>query len=130
MTTFIFLKKLIAILLLHAFLLQLCNKVGILTWFKINQKEITELFCINKSKPELACDGKCYLKYKLQKATDSETSNSSVPNPIMKQVQEEFLVSQILIYGNILNTQKVYFHTHKNLYFHQVSFSNFHPPRV
>lgn len=117
-------------MLLHAFLLQLCNKVGIFTWFKINQKEITELFCVNKNKPELACDGKCYLKYKLQEATDLENTTSSVPNSIIKQVQEEFLVSPILIYSNILNTQKVYFHTIINLYFHQVSFSNFQPPRV
>ncbi len=123
-------KKFIAILLLHAFLLQLCNKVGILTWFKINQKEITELFCINKNKPELACDGKCYLKYKLQKATDSENNTSSTANPIIKQVQEEYFIGPILIFQNILTAKQVYFHTHKNLYFHQVLFSNFHPPKV
>lgn len=123
-------KKYIAILLLHAFLLQLCNKVGILTWFKINQKEIAALFCINKNKPELACDGKCYLKYKLQKATEAENNTSTIPNNLVKQVQEEFFICETSSNNSILPTSQVYFHTYKNHYSHQVLFSNFHPPKV
>ncbi|MBU2919885.1 hypothetical protein KO504_00900 [Winogradskyella psychrotolerans] len=31
--------------------------------------------CVNKDKPELACNGKCHLKKELAKASDSEKSN-------------------------------------------------------
>ncbi|WP_178984819.1 hypothetical protein [Winogradskyella helgolandensis] len=31
--------------------------------------------CVNKDKPELACNGKCHLKQELAKASDSEKSN-------------------------------------------------------
>ena len=43
--------------------------------FYWNQTEIAELFCINKEKPKLKCDGKCHLKSELTK-TDT---NNDVP---------------------------------------------------
>jgi len=36
--------------------------------FVVHQKEITELECINKDRPEMNCNGKCYLAKQLQKA--------------------------------------------------------------
>ncbi len=38
--------------------------------FRINQLEITALECENKNRPELKCNGKCYLAKQLQKADD------------------------------------------------------------
>ena len=57
-------------------LLQLTNRVSVITWFKINQKQIIELFCINKAKPELKCDGKCYLKNTLTNTEEFDTPKS------------------------------------------------------
>lgn len=71
-------------------LLHLTNKVGIITWFKINQKQITALFCVNKNKPDLKCDGKCYLKNSLKKTEESETTQSSTPTN-NKNTSEEIL---------------------------------------
>lgn len=33
--------------------------------YELNVEEITELFCINKEKPALMCNGKCYVKGEL-----------------------------------------------------------------
>lgn len=33
--------------------------------YELNMEEITELFCINKEKPELMCNGKCYVSKEL-----------------------------------------------------------------
>jgi hypothetical protein len=71
-------------------LLQLTNKLGIITWFKINQKQLTALFCVNKNKPELKCDGKCYLKNSLRNSEESETTKSSTPTN-NKSTSEEIL---------------------------------------
>ena len=38
----------------------------------INQSEITDLFCINKEKPQLQCNGKCHLAKQLVKV-DNES---------------------------------------------------------
>jgi len=40
--------------------------------YKINKKYITEFFCINKSKPEMQCHGKCYLKANLVEQEDDK----------------------------------------------------------
>ena len=47
--------------------------------FKLNQDFITDFFCINKDKPEMQCDGKCYLKKTID--TANEESNSSPVTP-------------------------------------------------
>ncbi len=37
-----------------------------------NQAEITELFCINKEKPKLECNGKCHLMQEMNKVDDNK----------------------------------------------------------
>lgn len=44
--------------------------------FTINRKYIVENFCINKDKPELKCDGKCFL---MQKINDEKERQESLP---------------------------------------------------
>jgi len=46
-------------------------KTIITTNFYVNQSSLTELFCINKEKPQLQCNGKCHLTKELIK-TDSQ----------------------------------------------------------
>lgn len=46
--------------------------------YQLNKAEIIELFCINKSKPRLKCDGKCHLKTTLQKAENKSNSKGDV----------------------------------------------------
>lgn len=45
-------------------------------YWKANQKTITTEFCENKDKPVLECNGKCYLKKKIEAPSDSKESNS------------------------------------------------------
>ena len=44
--------------------------------FYIYQDKITELFCINKDVPEMACNGKCELGKRLDNAQENEESKS------------------------------------------------------
>lgn len=39
----------------------------------VNQAEITKLFCINKEKPKLQCNGKCHLMQEMSKVDDNKT---------------------------------------------------------
>jgi len=52
--------------------------------YEINKKYIAEVLCKNKDRPEMHCNGKCYLKKQLKKANDipenEPLSNTSVVN--------------------------------------------------
>ncbi|MEG0369429.1 MAG: hypothetical protein RR593_05460 [Hungatella sp.] len=42
--------------------------------YAVNYNYIVNTLCVNKSKPEIHCNGKCYLSKELAKTNDSETS--------------------------------------------------------
>ena len=44
----------------------------------MNQAEITELFCINKEKPRLKCNGKCHLKSTMETSSRSNASEATL----------------------------------------------------
>ena len=46
--------------------------------YELNVEEITKLFCVNKEKPALMCNGKCYVKGELLDI-DIFPENSQVP---------------------------------------------------
>lgn len=45
--------------------------------FYWNQPELAEKYCVNKDRPELQCDGKCYLKKTLE---EQYTPEAPLPN--------------------------------------------------
>ncbi len=67
-------KGLIAYCFVLLLLLQSGAKLFILASFKINQAEIARTLCENKARPQMKCNGKCYLKKQL-KAQDSKEQN-------------------------------------------------------
>jgi hypothetical protein len=64
--------KPISILLLVSLLS--ANLSGLLVYmgFEVNQKYIAKELCENRAKPEMHCNGKCYLMKKLKQAQDKE----------------------------------------------------------
>ncbi len=75
-------KKLLSILLLFAILLQSFSKVFVVFSFKINQKYITEVFCINRNQPTSTCNGKCFLMQKLK--AEEAREQKELPQKIKK----------------------------------------------
>ena len=49
-----------------AFLLQTWSPTFIQFDFEINREAIVAVFCINKDKPEMHCEGRCHLEKQLQ----------------------------------------------------------------
>jgi len=50
-------------------------KTAMVIRWKLYQKEITELYCINKNKPEMQCNGQCHLAKQMRRIeTDYEQS--------------------------------------------------------
>lgn len=59
------------------------------TFYQYNRASFIEMFCVNKTRPQLNCDGKCYLA-KMQKE-----ENEKKASDFLKQLQLEIVyVSQ------------------------------------
>ena len=73
------LKSFFGILLLLAFIARPSIKIGIVGYYGLNVKSIVEKYCVNKNKPVLKCNGKCYLKKKLEfSASDTSTEVNKI----------------------------------------------------
>ena len=58
--------------------------------FKIHQESIAEEHCINKDKPEMNCDGKCYLKEQLSKVGPEEQHSTPLSPRYVDQEVDVF----------------------------------------
>jgi len=121
-------KKLSAIFLLFVLILQYFNKVEIYICYHLNKDFISSTFCENKNKPELQCDGKCYMKKQL-KAT--EENQSKAPINIRDFQEIVFFCSQSEIILPKQNTlPNLRFTNHKNINYTSPLFGIFHPPKT
>ncbi len=90
------------------------NFKSILTFhYFFNQAEITALFCVNKEKPKLACNGKCHLAKELVKVDTKNEENPFSGNslaynleikPIIQQSKSEFKTHEQHIKNNYFLT--------------------------
>lgn len=66
------LLKPLSILLLFSLLSANCSNLFVHLGFEANQNYIIKELCINRDKPEMHCNGKCYLMKKLKQAQEKE----------------------------------------------------------
>lgn len=60
---------------------------GTIAYYQINKEYITRILCENRDKPQLHCNGKCYLAKKLseqQEKKDQQTSKSIQNIPVLQ----------------------------------------------
>jgi hypothetical protein len=74
-------RKLTSIFLILVFTLPFWVKGVVLLNFMANRTYIVEHFCENKDKPQLHCEGKCYLHKELKK---SEPSEGDTQTPLLR----------------------------------------------
>ena len=72
--------------------------------YLLNKAEIIELFCINKEKPKLKCNGKCHLAKKIKKIDIEEEEKPLIPIPTTKQHNEVLYteVNQLKINSEVI----------------------------
>ena len=84
------LLRTVSILLLLSLLTMNFSNLCLFTGFELNRKYIAAQFCENKNKPELHCNGKCYLMKKLKQAKDKEEKQERQSQKV--QFQDALLV--------------------------------------
>lgn len=78
-------------------LLILLNGMGytfIQAQFLLQRKEITAIYCINKDKPELKCEGKCELSKRLSEAKDKKGEAEEVT---LEELSLSYIAAQLPI---------------------------------
>lgn len=100
--------------------------------YAVNYNYIVEVLCENKDKPELECDGKCYLSKQLAKQTENVDNN---PFQDTKKIEiPQFIISEEFAKFNFL--PKTDFRLNKvigykpNLKPFQLTTKIFHPPQL
>jgi len=90
------LKNILAFLLAFTIGSQHCVQLGLFAWYNINKQAITEQLCVNKDKPELHCDGKCYLSKQLKKTEEGEKRTAlNILKEKQEYVQKEYSLNLI-----------------------------------
>lgn len=101
-----FCKKTISILLLFVLLSGIGVKSIITFHYFINQTEIVELFCINKEKPQLQCNGKCHLAQELKEIDVNDDELPFLPVQLSFNSELTFIIAAINVNFSTLNTIK------------------------
>ena len=101
-------------------------------WFYNNQVQLAAKYCVNKKKPMLHCDGKCYLAKQLKKLEQEEKKNQPVPKLPLKlkenvwnaDSQKPVPFEKVLLPSS--KETAVFFYQNQELI--SFSVSTFHPP--
>lgn len=89
-------KNALVYILLFATLLPTVSSWGTIAYYQLNRNYIARVLCENRDKPQLHCDGQCYLAKKLkaqQDKQDKETTERVQNSPVFQlfcQAHEPF----------------------------------------
>ncbi|MET3128149.1 hypothetical protein ABID42_003268 [Arcicella rosea] len=67
--------------------LPLFSRMGVVVYFQANKAYIAKVLCVNKNRPSLHCDGKCYLAKKLKAAEEREHKQTAERLEKMPEIQ-------------------------------------------
>lgn len=105
-------------------------QMGIMTYYQLNKEYIAEVLCINREKPELHCNGSCFLKEKLQE--NAPASAEEFPATQQQRIEiPSFLVThyQFKFQSYQQTAQKLPLFM-PSISIPLISFAVFHPPRA
>jgi hypothetical protein len=106
-------------------------RIGITAWFEWNRSNIAKQHCENKGKPQMKCNGRCYLKKQIKKLNQNSDAPDKSGNS--KASCEDYLVFVIPDYieHNYLNLAGAVLYFGKTVTFYDFLHERlvFHPPR-
>ncbi|ALW86707.1 hypothetical protein AUC43_17455 [Hymenobacter sedentarius] len=83
-------QRFLAFFLAALMLLQTLGQEVLVVDYQLNKARITALYCVNKARPQLHCNGKCHLAKQLRKADAAE---KKAPAGAQAKVKYEVLPS-------------------------------------
>jgi len=127
-------KFLFILFFIFTFLGKIFFFLGWEIWYKIDQKRITEEKCINKDRPSLKCNGKCFLAKQLKRIENLESnklpSKKSNPYTIKFEVQYSTRFSSIDYQYSINDVSNIHCFSYDEPISMVFLKSVFHPPAI
>lgn len=71
-------RILFSILLFASFAIRPAMEISTVLYYQLNIDTIVEKYCVNKERPQLNCNGKCYLMSQMKAKTQPSTENSDI----------------------------------------------------
>ncbi|MBJ6110906.1 hypothetical protein JAO73_17930 [Hymenobacter sp. BT523] len=87
-------NRLLACFFAALMLLQTLGPEAVVLSYQLNKARITALYCVNKARPQLRCNGKCHLAQQLRKADGAE---KKAPAGAAAKVKFEVLPTAALV---------------------------------
>lgn len=103
------------------------SRLFVFAGFELNQKYIAEALCENKDKPQLHCNGHCYLMKKLEQAQEKQKQQEK---EVKKNSFQEAFIEEISLFNFKLEELHIQNAHIPNMRSIVNIFSLFHPPRV
>lgn len=123
------LLKPVSILLLFSLLTINFSNLFLYAGFELNKKYIAAEFCENKIKPELHCEGKCYLMKKLKQAKEKEQKQEHQNQIQSNHFQEALVVNPMVFKQYPLMEMKLHIPSSMGIP-QNIENSIFQPPKV
>jgi hypothetical protein len=101
--------------------------------FELRKDYIIQNLCENRFKPQLKCNGQCYLAKKLHKiAEDNATKETQKQSQSMKKIMEEVFETTPLFSCDwmMIASSPKSIYSYQLAHFQSIAFSIFHPPIV
>ncbi len=121
-----FTKHVLNIAVIYALLFSSLRISFTYVYYYLDPEGFTEMLCENKDKPELECNGKCYLK----KIVNKEQQENKAP---LSEIEYKDLLLIVQdrkeIIFNAVTMVKNYFDTYANSYKYLLVSKLFHPPQ-
>lgn len=117
-------------LLLAALISSICSRFFVYAGFELNHKYIAENLCINKNRPWLHCNGKCYFMRKIKQAEENEKKQEARDNLSRLEIsffQEPYRITFIdpIILEAHQSVFQCYIYQYSNTYIETI----FRPPK-
>lgn len=121
------LKRSVAILLLICSVSLNLSGLFVLAGFEMNESYIAKELCVNKDKPQMHCNGQCYLMKKLKQAQDKEQKQERQSQKV--QLQEAIVSTPFTFKRYSFTSVNLRIPLTTGMPVAQVN-SIFHPPQV
>jgi hypothetical protein len=120
-------RTIAAYVLVLALLTANCGQLFVYAGFALNQKYIATELCVNRDKPQLHCNGKCYLMRKLRQAEQKEKAHETEnQRPVL---QPALIVDRLSLQTPVFFIAKME-HPELRFNFPKRSSAIFQPPQV
>ena len=120
-------KAILAHILICCTLVANLGQLFVYAGFELNQGYIAAELCVNRDKPQLHCNGKCYLMRKLKQAEQKEKSRDREEQRSMFQLG--IIVEKLSFCPFVAGVTKIY-QPERSFRLPQFAADIFQPPRV